>query len=110
MVLLNKHFTKEHIHYILVYNQRRAFGSIIIIEKDDTSEIDNLFVFKSFQRKGIGQHFIMESFHSTAYVNYVNSFLFLQSLYAFSPDELNETSPAVLSAIFALPLSRLNHA
>ena len=64
-IYLNKQYTKENVHYIIAYNQKKAIGSAIVIEKQDTAEIDNLFVLESHQRKGVGstiQHFVMANF------------------------------------------------
>lgn len=64
---LLRQYVKNNIHYIIAYDQMIPIGSVIVIEKEDTAEIDNLFVLDSYQRKGIGstiQHFVMEHFHN----------------------------------------------
>lgn len=56
----------DKVYHIIAYNQSIPVGSAIVIEKEETAEIDNLFVLESFQRKGIGsaiQQFIMNHFH-----------------------------------------------
>ncbi|MDN4495627.1 GNAT family N-acetyltransferase [Ureibacillus aquaedulcis] len=63
---LRNQYTKDNVHYILAYDQAKPVGSVILFDKEDTTEIDNLFVLESYQRKGIGsaiQHFIMKHFH-----------------------------------------------
>ncbi|MDI7744285.1 GNAT family N-acetyltransferase [Lysinibacillus fusiformis] len=57
----------DNVHYIITYNQSKPIGSVIVFEKEDTAEIDNLFVEDSNQRKGIGsalQQFVMDHFHN----------------------------------------------
>lgn len=64
---LRKQYTLENIHHIIAYNQETPVGSTIVIEKQDTAEIDNLFVIESEQHKSIGstiQHFVMEHFRT----------------------------------------------
>ncbi|QCR33899.1 GNAT family N-acetyltransferase [Lysinibacillus sp. SGAir0095] len=66
-VYLRKQYIKDNVYFIIAYDQMKPIGSVIIIQKDNTAEIDNLFVLDSHQRKGIGssiQHFVMEHFHN----------------------------------------------
>ncbi|KGR79668.1 GNAT family N-acetyltransferase [Ureibacillus sinduriensis] len=64
---LRKLHTNDNVHFIIAYDQLKPSGSVIVIDKEDITEIDNLFVLEAYQRKGIGsaiQHFIMEHFHN----------------------------------------------
>jgi len=65
--LLRTQHNIDNFHQIIAYEQSKPVGSVIVIEKEDTAEIDNLFVLPFFQSKGIGstiQHFIMAHFHN----------------------------------------------
>ena len=64
---LRSQHMEDNVHYIIAYDQSEAIGSVIVFEKDDTAEIDNLFVVESYQRKGIGsslQQFVMDHFYN----------------------------------------------
>jgi GNAT superfamily N-acetyltransferase len=63
--LLQQNFKSESVVQIIAYYKGIPSGSVDIILKENTAEIDNLFVKNSLQRKGIGsrlQKFVMESY------------------------------------------------
>jgi GNAT superfamily N-acetyltransferase len=63
--MLKWQFEDENIAQFIAYYQGKPAGAVDVILKEDTAEIDNLFVVDSFQRKGIGsimQRYIMESY------------------------------------------------
>lgn len=60
-----QHFQQDNILQVLATYKGTAVGSVDIIEKENTAEIDGLAVEESHQRKGIGsrlQKFVMDRF------------------------------------------------
>lgn len=65
--LQRRQFHEEGIHFVIAYYEGNPAGYVELIEKDQTVEIDNLFVLEAFRHKGIGgqiQKSVMEKFHN----------------------------------------------
>ncbi|MBT2687732.1 GNAT family N-acetyltransferase [Bacillus sp. ISL-47] len=61
-----RNFNHQGIQQILAFYQGEPAGSVDVILKDHTAEIDGLMVREDFQKKGIGsrlQKFVMNQFH-----------------------------------------------
>lgn len=65
--LLRRQFHDRSKQQIIAYYEGIPAGSTELVEQAEIAEIDNFFVIKSFQRKGIGsqiQQFVMETFRT----------------------------------------------
>ncbi|TSI11695.1 GNAT family N-acetyltransferase [Lysinibacillus sp. BW-2-10] len=65
--LQRRQFHEEGIHFVIAYYEGNPAGYVELVEKDQTVEIDNLFVLEAFRHKGIGgqiQKSVMEKFHN----------------------------------------------
>ncbi|MBR7794727.1 MAG: GNAT family N-acetyltransferase [Bacillota bacterium] len=63
--LYRRHFQDETFMQIMSYYQGTAVGSLEVIIKEDTAEIDGLHVHQAFRKKGIAQRlqkFVMDQF------------------------------------------------
>ncbi|BCB04635.1 GNAT family N-acetyltransferase [Bacillus sp. KH172YL63] len=60
-----RNFQHPHVMQVLAYDKGEPAGSVDVIIKDETAEIDGLMVHETFQKKGIGtrlQQFVMDRF------------------------------------------------
>lgn len=61
-----RNYKNQSIQQILAFYQGKPAGSVDVILKDHTAEIDGLLVHEDFQKKGIGsrlQKYVMDQFH-----------------------------------------------